>query len=564
MKSLGRVIMVGAVAVCLAGCRQGQVPSEEQRQQPKQAESPVDQTKTFDGARQPAVAGLFYPKDKVELAKDIDRYLAEAKPEPIKNLRGLVCPHAGYRFSGPTAAFGYKLLEGHGIRTVIVMAPSHYASFEGASIPDVPAYRTPFGDVPLSPEAAKLAKSGPFVVNPPCEVSRPGWWRQAPKDLPPFGEDTPHSWEHSLEVQLPLLQRTLRSFSLVPIVFGKVDPEAVAEALMKYLDEKTLLVASSDLSHHHPYDMATHLDSSCIQAICNLDVKWMKNEEACGKGPILALMHVAKKKGWKTRLLDYRNSGDVTGDKSSVVGYAAIAFFEPAGTAAAEKPKPQQDAYTGKQRKFLIELARKTITNVAADGRLPEVDPAKIDAKLKETRACFVTLTKGGRLRGCIGSIFPRTARYQSVSNNAQSAAARDPRFPAVEPDELDKIKIEISVLTLPVRLEFKTPDELLAKLRPNVDGVVLRIGRRQSTYLPQVWKQLPEKESFLDRLTMKAGLPQTAWRNPDTMILVYQGEAFEEESGGGPFSPDDHVGRVAAWTRRLNGERFFLVRGFA
>ena len=534
------IIPLVAAVVCLAGCQGDDVSNELPSQQPDRTANQAVPTETFDAARQPAVAGMFYPSDKKELARDIDRYLAEANPDPVKNLRGLICPHAGYRFSGPTAAFGYRLLDMRPGRTVIVMAPSHYASFDGASIPDVPAYRTPFGDIPLSPKAAKLAKTDPFVVNPTCRVNRPAWWRKAPKDLPPFGEDTPHSWEHSLEVQLPFLQRTAVSFSLVPIVFGKVDPQAVAEALMKYLDENALLIASSDLSHFHPYETARHLDSSCIRAVCSLDTKWMASEEACGKGPILAMMYVAKKKGWKARLLDYRNSGDInsgdinsgdiTGDKKGVVGYAAIAFFEPDGTESAEQPKQERpDTYNDAQRKSLLELARRTLTDVVTLGRLPEVDAAKVDEKLKQTRACFVTLTEGGQLRGCIGSIFPREPLYQSVIHNCQSAATRDPRFPPVGTDELDKLKIEISVLTVPSRLEFKTPDELLAKLRPNVDGVVLRVGGRQSTYLPQVWEQLPGKEQFLDRLAMKAGLPQSAWRNPDTLILVYQAEAFEE-----------------------------------
>ena len=176
-----------------------------------------------------------------------------------------------------------------------------------------------------------MAKVKPLAINPPCEVERPQWWPASPqRELPPFGEDTPHTWEHSVEVQVPFLQRTLKQFSVVPIVLGRVDPEAVGEALMPLLDDETLLVASSDLTHYLPYDTAQKLDGTCVPRVCSLNTDWLEQEEgrmartplACGKlRRSQALMHVARKKGWKAKLLDYRNSGDTAGDKSRVVGY---------------------------------------------------------------------------------------------------------------------------------------------------------------------------------------------------------------------------------------------------
>jgi len=147
-----------------------------------------------------------------------------------------------------------------------------------------------------------------------------------------------------------------------------------------------------------------------------------------------------------------------------------------------------------------------------------------------EPKGCFVTLKKNGQLRGCIGHILPQEPLYRAVMDNARSAATRDTRFPRpVQPEELEEIEIEVSVLTVPQRLEFDTPDDLLNKLRPRVDGVVLRIGRRQSTYLPQVWEDLPEKETFLGHLSAKAGLPPGAWQTPETAVWTYQAEAFKE-----------------------------------
>jgi MEMO1 family protein len=503
----------------------------------------------FKRVRGPAVAGLFYPRHESELGKQVDDFLAAVKQPPLKNLRGLVCPHAGYSFSGAVAAIGYKQLVGRNIHTVIVLGPSHYALFEGASLPEADAYETPLGQIAVSPKVAELAAIKPFVVHPQCQVQRPQWWQQAPKDLPPFGEDTPDTWEHSLEVQLPFLQRILPQFSIVPVVYGNVDPEAVATGLLKVLDDDTLLVASSDLSHYFPYDMAKQLDGISVSAICELEPDLLQQLDAaaapCGKAPILTLMHIAKKKGWKAKLLDCRNSGDTSGDKSRVVGYAAIAFYaadDAAGgqtdakkaankNTAAEKTADGNGptVFTPEDRTFLLQLARKSLTAGVQGAEPPAADGEGLAERLTKYRGCFVTLTIEGKLRGCIGSIFPQEPLYQAVMRRAKDAAMADPRFPHVTADELDKIHIEVSVLTLPRRLPFSTPDELLEKLRPGVDGVVLNIGRYQSTFLPQVWEQMSGKEEFLSQLALKAGLEQSDWRRPDAAVMIYQVEAFQE-----------------------------------
>ena len=251
------------------------------------------------------------------------------------------------------------------------------------------------------------------------------------------------------------------------MVIGEADPEQVAKALAGMLDDKTIVVASSDLSHYHTYQAAKGLDNRCVKAICDVDIDAMKTQEACGKVPILALLHLARQKGWKAQLLDYRNSGDVTGDKDRVVGYTAVAFYAPApeNLAAAE-------------RKFLLELARKTLTSVTAGGSLPEVAAKDVPPKLAEKKACFVTLTKSGALRGCIGHLMAMEPLHQAVAENARNAALRDPRFPPVQPDELDQIKIEISVLTEPQPLPFSSPG------RPAEQAAPER-GRRAAAHRP-------------------------------------------------------------------------------
>ena len=482
--------------------------------------------------RKPAVAGTFYPGDKEALADEVDSLLAGAKSADLPNLRALVCPHAGYRYSGATAAAAYKQLRGRDVRTVIILAPSHFAMFNGISVPDVDAYETPLGQVSLSPEAKRLAWREPFVTNPPCRVQRAPWASDAAG--PPDGKPTPHTWEHSLEVQLPFLQRVLGEFTLLPAVFGQADPAIAARVLAGVMTDKMVLIASSDLSHYKPYEEARLMDRKCIQAMLDLDIGKMGAQSACGKGPILTVMHLARLKGWKTRLLDYRNSGDTAGDKRAVVGYSAVAFYGvDKDTSAIYRPRAAPGAagatFTDEQRAFLLAVARKRLAQAATEKWLPGLTVEGVPEALREARGCFVTLNKNGKLRGCIGYIFPVKPLYEAVADNTVNAALRDSRFPPVKADELAEINIEISVLTVPEKLAFSSPEDLLARLRPNVDGVVLRFGQRQATYLPQVWQQIPNREAFLGYLSAKAGMPSTAWRKEGMTVLTYQAEVFHE-----------------------------------
>jgi MEMO1 family protein len=472
--------------------------------------------------RLPAVAGLFYPADATTLSRTIDGLLAKAPGHSVPRLKALVCPHAGYEYSGQTAAIAYKLLAGGEVQTVVVMGPSHYALFPGVCIPNADAYKTPLGLVPISEKAKSLAAVPPFMLERRCLVQRPPFWRQVPKPAPEEGEDTPETWEHSVEVQVPFLQKTLKNFKLLPVVVGEVDPAQVAKVLAERIDDQTIVVASSDLSHYHDYQAAKGLDQRCIKAICDLDVDAMANQEACGKTPILALLHLARQKGWKAQLLDYRNSGDVTGEKDRVVGYTGVAFYAPA-----------EGNLSAAERKFLLDLARNTLKRVTAGGSLPEVPAKDVPPKLAEKQACFVTLTKGGTLRGCIGHLIALEPLHQAVAENARNAALRDPRFPAVGADEVSQLHIEISVLTEPQALPFSSPEDLLSKLHPNEDGVLLHIGPHTATFLPQVWAQIPNKVEFLSHLSQKAGCEASAWRGKDVTVSIYHVECFEEEPAG-------------------------------
>jgi AmmeMemoRadiSam system protein A len=187
--------------------------------------------------------------------------------------------------------------------------------------------------------------------------------------------------------------------------------------------------------------------------------------------------------------------------------------------------------YGPSERRLLLDLARRTVVNVVERGSYPKIDPDSLPGTLKENRACFVTLTKKGALRGCIGGLTPTEPLWMAVMHMARAAALEDGRFDPIDSDELQDLRVEISVLALPKKLEYTSADDLPRKLRPGVDGVILKSGWRRATFLPQVWSQLPDKEAFLSRLCAKAGISPDAWKKEDLEVEVYQVDAFSEES---------------------------------
>ena len=226
-------------------------------------------------------------------------------------------------------------------------------------------------------------------------------------------------------------------------------------------------------------------------------------------------------------MLYYANSGDITGDNSAVVGYSAIAFVE---QHEKDKNNEKKELLAKEEQKTLLKLARNTIETYLKTGKKPNVDETKLTPTLKKVQGCFTTLNKNHDLRGCIGHILPQEELYKCVMDNAISAAVSDPRFNQVGYNELKDIKIEISVLTVPKKLKFSSGEDLKNKLRPMIDGVVLKKGWHQSTYLPQVWEQLPNKEEFLSSLCVKGGMDSNCWQDTKTEVSTYQAFVFEEE----------------------------------
>ena len=197
------------------------------------------------------------------------------------------------------------------------------------------------------------------------------------------------------------------------------------------------------------------------------------------------------------------------------------------------EPAEASTPLTRPEQRALLGLARRTLEEVVRHGRLPEVDAAEFSARLQQRSGCFVTLEIAGQLRGCIGHIIPREPLFEAVRENARNAALRDTRFSPVTVEELSRIEVEVSVLTVPQPLDYDSPSDLLKQLRPHRDGVVLTNGLHRATFLPQVWEKLPQPVGFLEQLSRKAGLPADGWRESGTSVSTYEVEAFTESDLG-------------------------------
>jgi AmmeMemoRadiSam system protein B len=258
--------------------------------------------------REPVVAGQFYAADAGELDVTVTMLLDEATAADIPAPKALIVPHAGYIYSGPVGASAYASLRPHRdhYRRVVLLGPCHRVPVQGLAMTGADAFRTPLGDVRVDSEFVDRLDVPGLVV-----------------------ADAAHALEHSLEVHLPFLQSVLDEFSVVPVVVGSANPETVAEALDALWDgADTLIVISSDLSHYLPYESARAIDAVTCEAIERLDAARLGHDMACGATPVAGLLIAARRRGLDVRTLDLRNSGDTNGDRHSVVGYGAWAFFE--------------------------------------------------------------------------------------------------------------------------------------------------------------------------------------------------------------------------------------------
>lgn len=436
----------------------------------------------IQAVRPPAVAGMFYAARPGPLHAQVLGLLRAADATLPTRPKALIVPHAGYAYSGPTAAAAYACLApwAAGIERVVLLGPAHRVAVRGIAVPGFASFATPLGTIPV--DLAALHRLDELDA---VRVS-----------------DLAHAGEHSLEVQLPFLQAVLPPFRLVPMLVGLAEASEVAEALeCVWGGDETLIVVSSDLSHYLPEDAAQLADAITVRALLHLDAA-LSPEQACGAAPLNGLLLAARRHGLHAHLIAQTTSGASSGRRDSVVGYAALALMPDPHTAAEdESPASRGRAITG--------IARRAIGAALRHAPAPSLPAAPW---LQAPAACFVSLhTPSGALRGCVGVLEARRPLAKEIAEQAVAAALRDPRFAPVDADELPELRIAVSVLGPAQALE--TPDEaaLLAALRPGVDGLTVVAGERRATFLPQVWQSLPEPRDFLAELKAKAGLPRDA-----------------------------------------------------
>jgi AmmeMemoRadiSam system protein B/AmmeMemoRadiSam system protein A len=517
-------------------------------------EPPPENTSPSPAVHSSPIAGTWYPGNPEEIRRLLQGYLDQV-PDAITrdtgDLTALIVPHAGYRYSGLTAAYGYKLLQKRRPKRVILLGPSHHASFRGLSLGEFSSYETPLGRVPVDPGARELLAGCPLITFEP----------------------TGHLKEHSLDIQVPFLQVLFDPPPpIVPLLVGRLEEKdypALAACLSRLLDNETVIVVSTDFTHYGPnffYLPFPHddfiasrlqvLDQGACDKILDQDrtgfLAYRKSTgiTVCGFRPVALLLELLPV-GTHAEKLFYDTSGRITGDYRNSVSYLAIAFTRPSlwsrlamtqptriPERAAMDPKTEPVTPQGtcdaslspEENRSLMRLARDTLEQYVRtrDRPDPKSSPYAQTPQLQEERGAFVTLKKNGKLRGCIGYILPLEPLYAAVQENTVNAATRDTRFPPVRARELASIHIEISVLSVP------EPVPSYRDIEIGRHGIILKNGPRRAVFLPQV---APEQgwglEETLRQLSRKAGLHEDAWKDDDTEYSVFTAEIIEEEPDG-------------------------------
>lgn len=466
-------------------------------------------------AKAPNAAGTFYPDNKEQLAGIIDGFLDSANPEGVNaDVFALILPHAGYGFSGKTASFGYKLIKGKNYKTVIIIGPSHYFGFIGVSVYPQGVFQTPLGNLEIDSEIAKK------LLN---------------KDSDIIFEPAAFEKEHSIEVQLPFLQRALSDFKIVPIVTGDCT-FSVCRKLAGLLKEAiggrkdVLVIASTDMYHGYDYQEAEIVDSLTLSYLEKMDAEGLyyglrENKlQLCGGFAGVTLLSLAKDSGYnKLGILDYTTSAKVSGEKTKgawSVGYSSSVIYKQ----NVKQAKGEGPMLNKAQKKRLLEIARNSIKTYLKTGKKSDVNES--DPQLLVAAGAFVTLHERGELRGCIGSLIGSKPLYLTIRDMAVESSVDDPRFLALKLNELDNIDIEISVLSPLEKIDS------IERIQLGVHGVLIRKGFNSGVFLPQVAAETKwTKEEFLSNLCVhKAGLPADAWKDKSTDIYIFSALVFSEK----------------------------------
>lgn len=463
----------------------------------------------FASVKQSDFADQFYPAQKSELSTMVDNFLEKADSKVIsQDILMLLAPHAGYGYSGQTAGFGFKLIKNKSYKTVIVLGTGHHKIFSGVAVYSQGVFVTSLGKINIDEDFVNS------IIGRNSEI---------------FVDEAAFTKEHSVEAQLPFLQKSLKNFKIVPLIVGDCSLE-VCKKIMLVLKESiaqrddVLLIVSSDLYHGYDFQEADKIDAFTIDLIKKMDYQGLYyalregKAQACGGIGIVIGLWLATEMGYNNvEVLSQTNSALVTG--KTVKGEWTVGY-----TSCAVSKSREESMLDSTQRKKLLMLARKTIDNYLKTGK--KLDNIETDLILKKKMGAFVTLTQNGQLRGCIGNLIGRQPLYLTIRDMAIEAATDDPRFQSLTQSELKDVRIEVSVLSPLERVNS------VDKIELGKHGVLVRKGMHSGVFLPQVATETGwSKEEFLNNLcSQKAGLPAHAWQDKNVELYIFSAQVFSEK----------------------------------
>ena len=428
-------------------------------------------------------AGIFYPEKTDELNELLDSYKRNFATE--YKSKAIIVPHAGYVYSGHAAMAGFQHLEPS--ENIFIIAPSHQERFNNLAFPSYSFFETPLGNLEVN---NKLIHD--ITEKFPSIIANEAFER-----------------EHAIEVQLPFLQKLFapqklratefvknikkigKKFRIIPVLVGNCDYHIISELIETYWENSSFVI-SSDLSHYYTQEQARQIDTYTATIIETGKIDFLEQHQACGLAVIKGLVDYANKKGCSMLRAEMYNSGDVSQDKSKVVGYGSWFMYT----------EKKNDYIRSNFSDYLVNLVK---ASIIAGFNSEQFVPNDLPSVLTQYGASFVTLKRNGALRGCVGSVYPTKPLVLDIIDNAQNAAFRDSRFSPLTPEECADLEISISLLSEIERIDFKDEKDLLSKIYPY--GIILIEKECRAVYLPVVWEQLPDREAFLCSLKEKAGL---------------------------------------------------------
>jgi len=464
-------------------------------------------------------ADQFYPAEKEKLTALIDGYIEKANLESTpQNVLAIISPHAGYGYSAPTAAYAYKLIKDRVYKTVVILGPAHRYAFNGFAVSNHDYFSTPLGKIPVDKVFAES------LIGQDADI---------------VFDNAAFKGEHSVEVQLPFLQRALPNFSakegsvssgkIVPILCGDVTFDACqrfVNLLKKAIGDRkdVLLVVSTDMYHGYNLKELEETDQITLSYFKNLDSEGLYyglrdgKLQLCGGFGVVSAFILAKTLGYDNlAIFKHANSAldSLAGnEKNWVVGYASCAIYR----------KEVKMILTALQKKKLLAIARNSISTYLQTGK--KLDLKESDSVFLQELGAFVTLNQNKRLRGCIGNLTASQELYLTIRDMAVESAVDDPRFVPLKLSELKEIKIEISVLSPLEKID--SADKIILGRH----GVMVRKGSASGVFLPQVATETGwSKEEFLNRLCVdKAGISPSAWKDKSAQLYIFEAEVFSEE----------------------------------